>query len=129
MLDDYTELTLGKLKIFANWNEAVKPARKFKVAMNGVTEIIDRDDLYTLLMLFGDPDQQEQLIPVVETKVKQITRLLKVRAKKDMKKGEILVFPYTYFMPVDIYEKFKIRKEVFATDADQKLLAKHASKL
>ena len=129
MLDDYTELTLGKLKIFANWNEAVKPAKKFRIAMNGVEEIIDREDLYSLLMLFGDEEQQEQLIPVIETKVKQITRLLKVRAKKDMKKGELLVFPYTYFIPVDAYQKFKIKGGANVKSADELLLAKHINKV
>ena len=110
MLSDYCELQRGNLKIRANWNEAVTPAEKFEFTIDGKVAYLDRDDLYSLLMLFGNEEQQELLTPVAETRVKEITRLLKVKAKKDMKKGETLVFPYTYYIPIGTYEKLQIAK-------------------
>jgi len=129
MLSEYSELSRGNLKIRANWNEAVKPAKSFEFTIDGKVAYLDRDDLYSLLMLFGNEEQQELLTPVAETRVKEITRLLKVKAKKDMKKGETLVFPYTYYIPIGTYEKLQIAKGAFVQDnTSEARLSAHVNK-
>ena len=51
---------------------------------------ISRDKLYSLLFYFGDEKQQEEMIPIKETQVTTSRRLLKVKVKRDIKKGEII---------------------------------------
>lgn len=105
MISDYTKFEHENLVIEVNWNEAVKPCKYIRFSLGGKEVVINREDFYAMMMIFGDDDQKEKLIPVVETNVRAITRLLKVRAKKDMKKGEIMAFPYTYFIPAAVYER------------------------
>lgn len=96
---------MGNMEVDVNWNEHVTPCKKIRFKLDGKEQIIDREDLYAMMMLFGNDNQQTDLIPVIETKVRAITRLLKIRAKKDMRRGEIMAFPYTYFVPAAVYEK------------------------
>lgn len=105
MISEPTKMTVGKMQVDVNFNDAVTPCKKIRFRLGDKEAVVDREDLYALLMLFGDDKQQEELIPVVETKVRAITRLLKVRTKKDMKRGDIIAFPYTYYVPSGVYEK------------------------
>lgn len=107
MISEYTQLKKDGITIEANWNDAVKPAKVFKITIDGQERFLQREDLYSLMLLFGDEQQQSDLIPVRETRVREITRLLKVRAKKDIKKGDIIAVPYTHYIPVGIYDTFK----------------------
>ena len=108
MISEYACFENNGLKIEANWNESVKPSEKFKFTIGGKSVIIDRAHLYQTLMLFGDDDQQESLIPVIETKIKEVTRLLKVKARRDIKRGEVIAVPYTTFVPLGTYEKLRL---------------------
>lgn len=110
MIADYTHFHVGGMEVEVNWNATVMPCKKIKFTFDGKEQIIDREDLYALMMLFGDEKQQEELIPVIQTKVKAIRRLLKVRVKKDMRRGEIMAFPYTYFIPEAVYERLLLDK-------------------
>lgn len=104
MLSDYTQLAVGKLKIEANWNDSVKPAKVFKITLGDKEEFIERDDLYALMMLFGDENQQEQLIPVQQLQVRSIKRLLKIKVKEDVKAGRTINAMFEYFVPEKVYE-------------------------
>ena len=105
MISEYASFSHNGLVIDVNFNEAVVPCKYIRFQLGGKEVVITREDLYAMMVLFADDKQMDDLIPVVETKVRAITRLLKVRAKKDMKKGEIMAFQYTYFMPLAIAEK------------------------
>lgn len=111
-MSEQTLFKFGKLKIEANWNEDVQPAKKFKITIGDKTEILDRQDLYSLMMLFGDEDQQCDLIPVVETKVVMVKRLLKIRAKKNIKRGELINTTYEYPMAETVYDKLKFSQDL-----------------
>lgn len=104
MISDYTQLAVGKLKIEANWNASVTPCKVIKITLDGKEAIMERDDLYALMMLFGDEEQQSDLIPVKQQEVRAITRMLTVRANKDIKRGQAIKFAYEYFVPTRVYE-------------------------
>lgn len=118
MLSEPTLYKFGNLKIEANWNEEVKPGKKFKITVGDKTEIMDRKDLYSLMMLFGDEEQQSNLIPVVHSKIITVKRLLTVRAKKDIKKSELIKFIHEFPMTEETYEKFKITMKLERSNKD-----------
>lgn len=107
MLDkEYTKIQLSKdLILETNFSENSKPCKYFKFTLGDKSSIISREELFGILFLFGDEKQQEDLIPITETKVRTITRLLSFKLKKDMRKGEIVKASYTYFMPETLVEK------------------------
>lgn len=111
MISDYTKLQAApNMTIEANWNAAVTPGKAFKVTIDGKEAIVERDDLYSLMMVFGDEEQQTDLIPVKKMNVRAITRLLTVRAKKDIPKGQTIKFEYQYFVPETVYESLLLHR-------------------
>ena len=110
MLDSgYLKIPLSdNLTLETNFSKLSTPCKAFKFTMGKESSIISRDELFGLLFMFGDDKQQEDLIPVISTKVRGITRMLSFRLKKDMHKGEIVKAAYTYFMPEAIVEKLLI---------------------
>ena len=108
MLSDYAKFSQNGLTIEANFNENVKPCEVFRFTIDGKSVYIDRAYIYQTLLLFGDEDQKEQLIPVTETTVKPIKRLLKVRAKEDVKKGDTIAVMHTVYVPVSKEEKIRL---------------------
>src|SRR3990167_5692293 len=104
MMHDYAKMGNEKITIEANWDAGVTPGKAFKITVDGKEAILERDDLYALMMLFGDEEQQSDLIPVVKTQVRAITRLITIKAQKDIKRGEKISFAYEYFVPERVYE-------------------------
>lgn len=108
MISEYAVFEHDGLKIEANWNESVKPCEVIRFTIDGKVAYMDRAHLYQTLFLFGDDKQQADLIPQQEYSVKTVNRLLKVKLKKDMKKGEILAVNYEYFVPLVALEKIRL---------------------
>lgn len=108
MIEDYAKFKSGNLVVEVNWNSSVSPCEKIKFIIDGKVAIIDRSELYQMMMIFGDPEQQEQLIPVTETTVKPVKRLLKVKAKEDIKKGDTIAVVHTVYVPVMKSEKIRL---------------------
>lgn len=128
MITDYVQLAVGPLTVEANWNPSVTPGKAFRVKLDGKEAIIERDDLYALMMLFGNEKQQEELIPVQQVKVRAITRMLKVRAQRDLRRGQVISFPYTYFVPEAIYERLLSSRDYQAPGLSTPDLEKHVNK-
>ncbi len=111
MIKDYQRFEVGNMSIEANYSAEVTPCKLFKFTFTDpktgtkIEETIDHGELYSLMMLFGNDKEQETLIPVVKTELKIIERLLHVRAKKDMKAGDVITFPYRYALPQDTYDR------------------------
>ena len=108
MIKEYTKFEVGKMSVEVNWNKEVTPCKLIKFTFNGIEQIIEHNELYSLMMLFGNDKEQESLIPVTQTKMHVIERLLKVRAKKDMKEGDVLIFPFKYPVTAEIFNKLKV---------------------
>lgn len=105
MIKAYSCFQLNGVKIETNYSEESKPCKEFKITIGDQVGLVSHKDMYSLLMLFGEDEEQVELIPHKESKVKSITRLLTIRAKKDIKEGEAIQFPYKYMVPEEEYEK------------------------
>lgn len=111
MVKDYQRFEVGNMAVEVNYNEEVKPCKLIKFTFTDpktkkqVVETIDHGELYSLLMLFGNDKEQEALIPTTKTELRVIERLLHVRAKKDMKEGDVITFPYRYAIPEQTYQR------------------------
>ncbi len=108
MVDTYTKFEKNGVEVEVNWNDEVKPCKFIKFKIGNEEAIIPNGDFYAMMMVFGSPEQQEILIPVKETTVKPVTSLLKIRAKKDIKKGEMITVAHTYFVSKMVAEKIKL---------------------
>ena len=110
LTNEYERIPMGKgLIIETNFSEASTPCKLFRVSVRKESSIITREELFGLLFLFADENQQEDLIPVIETKMRSISRLLTFTLKKDMRKGERVKAWYQYFVPETVYEKLLIK--------------------
>lgn len=105
MLFDYQKFEVGNMTAEVNWNEKVTPCKLVKFTVEGKEEVVELKDLYALLMLFGDDHMQDKLIPVKETEMVLIERMLHIRPKKDIKSGELMTFPYRYTVSKATYDE------------------------
>jgi hypothetical protein len=105
MISEYAKFTTGPITFEVNWEEDVVPCKLIRVTSGENVDFIERNDLYGMLMLFGNDEQQEQLIPVTKTEMVLIERLLHIKMQRPLEKGEIVTVPYRYSVTRDAYEK------------------------
>ena len=105
MIKDNLTFEVGKLKVEVNWSPEVIPCQKIKFTFDGMEEIVDRGDLYSMFMIFGDDKQQEDLIPVTRTEMIRVERLLHVKATKNIERGEYITVPYRYSLSKEAYDQ------------------------
>ena len=109
MITSHEKAEIGQgLVVEVNWNKEVTPCKKMRlIDKNTKTEyIIDRGDFFGMMFMFADPDQQVEMIPTISTEVRSVRTMLKIKAKKDIKKGEFIVVPHEYFVPVTESSRF-----------------------
>ena len=107
-----------ELSCEVNWNKAVTPCKKFRFTdEKGTQHIVDRDSIYSMLFMFGDDEQQSSLVPVVSTQVREIVKLLKIRVKKDIKKGQEIVVKHTEYHTEAIKERFEFGDSITKNEA------------
>lgn len=129
---DYERVHLGEdFYVEVNWADSVKPCKAFRVTIGKENRVVSRDEMFGFLFFFGDEKQQEDLIPVKETKMKSITRMLTLTMKKDMRKGEKLRTLYQYFVPETVYEKLLLSdpKKYAPGSLNETDLGKHVNRL
>lgn len=107
-LDTATKFQMGELSVEVNWSKEVTPCRKFKFKIKDEIAILDYEDLYSMLFMFADVNDKEQLIPIQITKIVMAKRQVKLIAKKDFKKGDIIITTYEYPISEDIFYKLRI---------------------
>jgi len=109
MISDKAKLKVGKMEVDVNWSPEVTPCKKirFKFKLNGKEEeeVLDHGEVFSMLMLFGTPDEQVALIPTKRREMVLIERMLHIKAQKDIKEGEIITVPYQYSMDIETYEQ------------------------
>jgi len=105
MIKDYAKFTFKNLTCEANYDETSTPCKTILFTIDGHTAVVNKSDLYALLMLYADDEEMADMVTVREKKVKMIRKAVKVTAKEDIAKGADVIFTIEY--PVDewIYEK------------------------
>lgn len=78
------------LDIEVNWsnNKSVRGCKHLKVTIRDEKVILSRDQLWMLIFMFSEEDQQEKMLPIVETVVRHHETIVDLVAKNDIKKGE-----------------------------------------
>lgn len=100
-------MRVGLLLIEVNWEPSVIPCKKIRITLGSYEQIIDHDEFFSMMFLFGNEAEQERNIKITETEMRIVERMISVRAQKDMKTGEVLSFPYKYAIPESEYQKLK----------------------
>jgi hypothetical protein len=65
---------------------------------------INKKDLYDVVFMIADPDTQVEMLPTAVTTVTTYERSIKIKATKDIKKGETITANVSYSIPTTIYE-------------------------
>jgi hypothetical protein len=105
MISHKAKLAVGKLEVDVNWTPSVVPCKKIRIKFEGKEQILDHADFYSMLMFFGNDQEQEALIPSKKREMVLIERMLHIKATKDMKAGEMITVPYQYSMDIETYEQ------------------------
>ena len=112
MISQYQKFEFNNLKVEANFGEDVKPCKVIRFNINGQEAFVNKSDLYALLMLYADDQEMSGAVKITEKKVKMMRKAVKVMAKKDIKKGEDVVFIVDVPVDADIANKwYKNNKE------------------
>ena len=87
-----------------------------KITIAGKSSFIKIEDLYGLVFVMCDPEQQMDMMPVRHTTIRKLVRWHTVEVKKDMRKGERLIVKCETDVPMTVEEGlradvFKKRKE------------------
>ena len=92
-------------------NVEINPDKKhidiIKLTMNGKTATINKKELYTIAYLIADEEAQDRMTPTVNVEVTKYVRSIKLKAEKDIKKGEIIVANVEVEVPTYFKKKFK----------------------
>ena len=78
-----------------------------KMVMGGKTAVINKRELYSMTLLIADEIAQEELMPVNKIDVTQFTRSIRLKAEKDIKKGEEIIANVEIEVPTYLKKKFK----------------------
>ena len=105
MINEYALFTVGELKLEVNWNEEVTPCKKIRLIHPHGEGILDRDELMGIIMLFGNDQEQESLVTVTKKDMVLIERMLHIKAKKDLKAGDMITVPYQYSIEKTAYDE------------------------
>lgn len=109
------------LKFVFNWDDSVIPCKKVKISLDGKEVILDRGEFATLMAVFADDKQMEDLVQVEKIDFVSIERMLRVKTTKDLKAEESLVFPYVYWVPKSEYNRLKEEGEMVKLVEDSKI--------
>jgi hypothetical protein len=108
------------LKIDFNWNESVIPCKEVRITLNKKTITLTRDEFSTLMAIFADDNQMEDIIQTKKEEFVSIERMLRIKTHKDLKAEESLVFPYVYWIPKTEYDRLKEEGEMVKLVEDSK---------
>jgi hypothetical protein len=105
MISHKAKMKVGKFEVDVNWSPEVVPCKKIRITFDGKKQVIDHSEFYSMLMFFGEPDEQVALIPSTKREMVLIERMLHVKANKDIKQGELITVPYTYSIDQETYDQ------------------------
>ena len=111
------------LKIEVNWNPKDKRSNEAKLLRfiypNGDEAIVRREHFQSILFALGKQEDQKDMIPYTVTSTRWYETTVGVKAMKDIKKGEMVVFPVKFHIPSvtqevigDIRKSREVRSDV-----------------
>ena len=102
----YMEVNWNKLdRHNVSFDKLTNECKVIKVTHpGGKVSMVKKEHLNAVLFAIGKADEQREMIPQKVTKVRKFSKMLTVKALKAMEKGEEMIFPYSFEIPVDQYE-------------------------
>ena len=91
-----------------------KSNSRFRLSANGVSMEFSRDFLYQIIMLYGLPKQKDDMVVVSNKKMRTVRRQLNIKAKKDLKEGEIITVEIDFPVAEEVADRintFKIKEK------------------
>lgn len=85
-----------------NWTEdkSVAGCKLLRVHLpNGDMAVVRKEHLNAILFALGNEEEQKKMIPQVTRRSRWYETMVGVKAKKDIKKGEEIVFPIKLSLP------------------------------
>lgn len=70
--------------------EALPGSDRLRVTSGNKIGYVEFKELYGIVFMLADPDRQDQLLPVRHTEMTTFTKVHMVKAKKDLKKGDVI---------------------------------------
>lgn len=64
---------------------------------------VDFEELLSIIFLMGKDDEQQKMVPIKTGRVRHLNSAIRVRAKKDIAKGEEIVVFHTYKVPEEMF--------------------------
>ena len=110
MITEHTKARIhdlkGKQDMDLEINFSEKPLFKncVKIKLGGSEAVVDMKDLYEFVFWASDPENQANLVPMSQTKVRTIQKVHKVKVTKDIKQGEFLNVRCETNVPVEIWD-------------------------
>lgn len=106
MLQSYNKITLpassgNDVMLEVNWSS--QPGQEKMVKVNG-KDVIYLKDLYMFLMVAGNAEMQEGLMPVRSKETTHFAKAHNIQLKRDMKKGEMLKIPCLTIVETEVVE-------------------------
>lgn len=120
MIYNRQKFSWNGLIVEANYNKESTPCKKFRVSIGDQSAEISNIDLFSLLVLYSNPEQLDKCIATKPFKT--ITKMIKVKAKQDFKKGDDIVFPINYEVSAEVadqYYELEKNKEIAKEEAEK----------
>jgi hypothetical protein len=125
MIKERNKVTLpdcsGKNDMEVEMNVSESTSDAVKVTIAGKSAFIKIEDLYGMIFVLCDPEQQMNMMPVRHTTIRKLVRWHTVEVKKDMRKGERLVVKCETDVPMTVEEG--LRADVFRKKATRSRFA------
>ena len=119
VIDVFGKLT--GLTVEVNWDPADIKNNECKVLKfnfpDGSQHFVKREDFIALLWVIGREEDQQKMVPQKLTTVRWYETVLKIKAKKDIHKGEDIICPIKLTLPAD--EKQVIGRTTHGTPKSQ----------
>lgn len=121
MIKEYAKYEFGKLKVEANFGPEVIPCKVIKFSIGNKSAYITKEDLYALLALYANEKEMDKMIGVRQREMVNIRKMVQVRTKKAIKKGEFITFPIEYPVDKETYELWELEnKAAMLTEEEAK---------
>jgi hypothetical protein len=120
MIKDYAKFEFNNVKVEANYNDESKPCKNIKITIGKESAEISNTDLFSLLVLYANDEQLDKCITIKPFKV--ISKMIKVKAKQDFKKGDDIIFPISYEVTpevADAYYEMQKNNEIAKATAEK----------
>jgi len=120
----------GHLEMEVNWNDdpEINGCKVIRIYDGDRNFAVKRDDLLTIMLVFGDLDTQKSLLPLNVQKVKKVERLLQGSfvAKRSYAKGEKIYWQAPWIDTIPVNEEVlsgdpkKLKKQIAESSKDFK---------